>query len=358
MNQRLSAPQALADLESSNPEERDAAFHALYNTPFAEIATAPVSALIRALSHPNEGLRDRMVTALGKKGDREAVPHLVALLPPGGPLIRRSVVLALQQIGFPGGEDLQALLDGADPGLRQAAVILLGKAKDRRAAPALIAMLSSEANENLRCDLADALANIGALEAIPALAGALHSGSDAVEYQAFLALKKLGEPARPAWIEALAHPNGRVRKTAAGMFGGEADAAAFPGLRLLLQDADTAVRISAAGTLASWIGSSSESGLEGVVPALKAALDDEVSAVRHTALGAFVRRTGDPASLPLLFRFWSDADDDIHRSVARELRTGRARRTLLFSSGLCTTTGRCGGRAPPGCWGSSAAPRR
>ena len=351
MNQKLPVAQALTDLQSSSSDERDAAFHALFNTPFAEIAAAPVSALIRALDHPNEGLRDRIVTALGKKGDREAVPFLIALLPYSGSSVRNSVTVALEQIGLPANLDFLTLLDTTDPGLRHAAVIFLGKARERRAVPAIMSALTGDPSENLRCDAADALSKIGAPAAVPALTTALHSGADPVEYQAFLALKNLGAPARPALIEALAHPNARIRRAAAKVFvslqeprskpletkeppgprflapetlpkgppPAQADPAALPGLRLQLQDSDVGVRISAVGTLSSWIGLSSDRGLEGVVPALEFALNDKAPGVRQIALKSLVG-AGGPSRLPLLFSFWSDPDDDVHRAAADELR--------------------------------------
>lgn len=56
--------------------------------------------LTGALHDPNEGVRDRIVTALGKKGAGDAIPYLLALLPQEAGSVAKSVITALTEIGF------------------------------------------------------------------------------------------------------------------------------------------------------------------------------------------------------------------------------------------------------------------
>lgn len=65
--------------------------------------------------------------------------------------------------------DLLSALQSDNHGLRHAAVIFLGKARDRRAVPRLTEILARDGSELLCCDVAEALGNIGTTDAVPAL---------------------------------------------------------------------------------------------------------------------------------------------------------------------------------------------
>jgi len=126
-------------------------------------------ALGELLGSEDEDLRYRAALALGRLGDRRAVPILIDLLGAGRSLDeRKDAVRRLGYLGDPQAVDV--LLESvADSHLRYRAVTSLGMIGDRRAVEPLVRMLDGEQRGMIRDGVTRALGWLGDGEVLPAL---------------------------------------------------------------------------------------------------------------------------------------------------------------------------------------------
>lgn len=193
--------------------------------PAKHAQVVPVLPLLaeRAATDANLLLRIDAVTAIGGFG-KVAAPAVPALV--------------------------QLLQASPDAEVRLAAATALGKIGDIQAAPPLIAALDG-ADSHLCYAAALALAQLGKPAVSPLTAALGTAKPQARAYIAF-ALAKLGPDAvsaRPALEQALKDADARVRRNAADALGRLGDRAALPALTALAADPDLAVRLTAATAL-------------------------------------------------------------------------------------------------------------
>src|SRR5215213_6547685 len=127
----------------------------------------------RALSDESWYVRGEAARALGKLGDRAAVPVLLPLLQDSSWYVRDSSLLALREIGDPAaGAALLPLLESPDPYARAQAASSLGILRHEPAVGRLIRGLGDE-EETVRRSSAAALGEIKALAAVDPLSALL-----------------------------------------------------------------------------------------------------------------------------------------------------------------------------------------
>ena len=188
------------------------------------ITPAGAERILQALPR-GSGTRLRgLVVVLGwMEGDavRRALAHLL-----GTSGVHRDVIEALVRFGSPAVDVLVEQLSREDIDTRRAAVIALGRIADRRAVPALVALLDEPDDRDLWVAVAGALARIGDGRAFEPLLALIGDDDAGVRHAAIGALNSIGHPAMASRIRALlADSNPHVRESAvrvAGYFGYDA----------------------------------------------------------------------------------------------------------------------------------------
>jgi HEAT repeat protein len=171
-------PEALVVLIGDHADSisRNAALDALTRG-----GTRSLSALVRALRHPDPEVVMFAAGVLGKTRDRAAIPHLVGLLTHLDVNVVQQAIESLAHLRASSAVGaLLATLD-EDPWLRFAAVHALGEIGDPRAVGKLATLLGDEATREV---VIGALGKIGSAEALEHLAGVLR---DSPEPDAFMA---------------------------------------------------------------------------------------------------------------------------------------------------------------------------
>jgi HEAT repeat protein len=240
-----------------------------------------VPALLRQLAEPSTEPRTTLVDALGRLGDAAAVPELARVTRRGpGDELARHATLALGAIGTP--DALEALLDLArvPPGspLVRAALQLVGP----RAVPRLAEELRRGSPTSARL-AAEALGGIGDRRATPALVAVVERRDEA----RLVALEALAQLADPAAVPALvgAAETGEapeLRVLALQALEATADGRGAAAIARALLDEDASVR-AAAAHLAGTLSATSEA------RALTAGLTDQDVGVRRAAAQALSR---------------------------------------------------------------------
>ncbi len=171
-------------------------------------------------------------------------------------------------------EVVQGALNSDDSDVRQAAAHALGKLGDKSAIPALTNAFLNDNEHLVRWSAAHALGKLGDKSAIPALINALLNDDDSwVRRSAAHALGELGDKsAIPNLKTALNDDDSSVRRSAVHALGELGDKSAIPNLINALNDDDSWVRQAAAHALGK-LGDKSVI----VIAALKNALNDENS---------------------------------------------------------------------------------
>lgn len=182
-----------AQLKSSNEEERRDAAMSLSRLE----GDAALSALASALTDAAPSVRAIVLAGLGERSDRSVVPLIVARLTSDKDVfVRKTAAYALGS--FTGTERTAALiaaLKDKDPEVRGAAVVSLGDHTDTAAVVPLAAALSDK-GAFVRAQAARALGVNGpaATESVPALIKLLASDADGeVKRQAATALGSIGD---------------------------------------------------------------------------------------------------------------------------------------------------------------------
>jgi HEAT repeat protein len=136
---------------------------------------------------------------------------------------------------------LEESLDHDNPNIRHHAALLLGRRGDEAALPSLLDMLSS-GDEIWAIPAANVIGEMGYNQAADALVVAIASNLPGLHRVAAQALQELGNPAVPALIRALQHPDNHLRWHAARVLGRIGDPQAIPALTEALEDVDNGVR--------------------------------------------------------------------------------------------------------------------
>jgi HEAT repeat protein len=168
-------------------------------------AIAPASAVpalaARLASEPDRAVRQTLVKALGRLGDDQGLDVLIAALKDRDMMVCHEAALALARFNSPAAfeallETLQQKDSRESWQSRRFAALALGKLGDRRALPALIAILYDE-SDLVPPAAAEALGELGDRQAISALKTARHTtphrkGAECATCQAIdAALKRL-----------------------------------------------------------------------------------------------------------------------------------------------------------------------
>jgi HEAT repeat protein len=249
---RPALPSLLAALGDVDEDTRLYVGYALAAT--GKPAIKPLSDFLKG---PDEKARKRAALVLGWIGE-PAVPALLAALKEKDAAVRKEAVTILGTISlrFKGLlEPLAGALSDPDEKVRQAAtgaLLVIGKP----AQPLLMAALKNN-KATVRSAAADALGGIASrgtdLEKkdIVALLVPLLGDEEEVQLSVAMAMMKIGKPAVPSLITALASKKAAKRKGAAFALGlvGDGARAAIPALRDLCNDADPKVSAEARNTL-------------------------------------------------------------------------------------------------------------
>jgi HEAT repeat protein len=217
-------------------------------------ASRATSALVLLLRDRDPTIRVVSAHALGNIGNTPALQALVATLADKSPAVRAAAVTALgimDQGAISSAPQIRQRLADRDLRVRVAAARALWQITGEaiEAVPVLVAALK----EPNAWDSALALGAMreAASNAVPALIDVIQREKVSRPLREMpvsaLALGKIGAPAVPGLIEVTAHPDPRVRTSAAmalGLIGGKADAA-LPHLVPLLRDSNADVRRAA-----------------------------------------------------------------------------------------------------------------
>ena len=307
-----------------------------------EMGELAVDSLVNALEDEDEEVRSRAAWALGVIGSPRAVDSLVSALEDPVRDVRVKAAGSLKKIGTHCTDALlQALQEGGDE-LRKEAARVLGDIKDLRAVPFLVKALG-DPDEKVRGRAANALEKIGE-PAVEALQAALSSDdpniralaasiltkmglkpSELVSAEEGLSVERLegararelilegkweevatlGENAVEALLEAVEDRDPEVRRGAAWALGVIRNPRVVDALVSLLGDEDGSVRSGAAWAL----------GVIGdprAVPSLVRSLEDGNAEVRRKAAWA-LGEIGDEGAVDALVRVLEDEDQDVRR---------------------------------------------
>lgn len=326
--------------------------------------------LIRALGDPDDEVRAKASGALGKLGDRRAIPYLLEhLLTDPAPFVRARIagalgqfddpdvierlvralgdpawwvrmrsVEALEQIGPQAESPLLIALDDPDPELRIRAAVAL----ERLGVPGrTVRMIEEDDRPEQAREVLSKFANAGARELIAELL--LHP-SDAVRLAVVAAVRRTGRRdlsreliraagedadatvrasafdtlrvlnhrgAVPAALTGLADPDESVRTEAISLLGDLGTSAVIPDVRARTTDPDAGVRAAAARALGLLRATGSATDLERL-------LSDPSPAVR-VATAEGIADSGLGALAPAVAQCLGDSDDRVRITAARAL---------------------------------------
>jgi HEAT repeat protein len=206
-----------------------------------------VDALIGALNDADPGVREMVVTTLGRMRDPKVVTALLPMLKDSNASVREHAALALARSGDPRATAaVSALIDDASPDVREQAVHLLGQSRNREAVPVLVKALK-DSSADVREQAAFALGQLRDASAIDPLLDMLGDSSADVREQSAFALGQIRDRRGVnGLVAALKDANPDVREQAAFALGQIRDPGALPALTAALRDSAADVREQAA----------------------------------------------------------------------------------------------------------------
>ena len=202
---------------------------------------------IDLLKDPEWTARREAVVTLGEMGDERCVEPLVSALRDGDWQVREAVIEALGQVGSPAVERLIKVLRDWD--LRKSVIRALGKIKDERVLDPLMQLLH---NDEFKHDATEALIELGT-PAVEQLVGALKHKDEGVRQQAIIALGRIKDAAAiDPLIEMLKDSDWFSRLTAAAALEKLGDERGRQAIKPLMKDPDMVVRMRVERILAAW----------------------------------------------------------------------------------------------------------
>ena len=264
--------------------------------------------LVRSLGDPEDEVRAKAATALGRLGDRRAVGYLLEqLLTDPAPFVRVRIASALGQFGGP--EVIDRLVRAlGDPAwwVRMRSVEALEQIGSVAEGPLLVAL--DDPDSEIRVRAAVALERLGVPDNLVSM---IESGERAREASDTL-VKFATSGSREFLAELAQHPSPQVRQTV--MIAAQR-AARSDLLGVLLQiasgDSEAPLRASALATLRSL-------GLRDALPAAILGLSDPDQRVRAAAVD-LVGHIGGPEVVGLLRTQTTDPDPTVRASAVRAL---------------------------------------
>lgn len=193
---------------------------------------------------------------------------------------------------------------------RQEAARLLGLIGDREAIPALLSLLTNEADESTRSWVAVALGIMGEVSALDRLMALLSEGTELFRFFAALTLGHLRDDrGSEGLVRALSDASSAVRREAAWALRALEDPSTIPALRLVARsDEDQTVRNNAIGALGRFRGPE-------IVDVLIEALTDDYSKTRWNAAKGLGKMGDQRAIGPLATVVARDPDPGV-RAIA------------------------------------------
>ena len=269
--------------------------------------------LVRSLGDLEDEVRGKAATALGRLGDRRAVPYLLEhLLSDPAPFVRARIAGALGQFG--GADVIDRLVRAlGDPAwwVRMRSVEALEQIGEVAEGPLLVAL--DDADPEIRSRAAVALERLGVPGRLVAMIERDERASDARE----LLVKFAIAGARELLAEFMAHPSARVRQATVAAIRRAGRRDLSPELiRAATGDADPAVRADAFGTLRAF-------GIRDAVPAALTGMVDTAEPVRTAAI-QLIGELGTTDSVPGLRSRTADPEPVVRAAAVRALGALRA----------------------------------
>jgi HEAT repeat protein len=149
---------------------------------------------MRQIFESHSGLQNKILNALGRIGDRAAVPFLKGLLDPAAPArVLNNVAFALDRLGQDVSGFLKQSLGDRRAYIRFNAAFVAGDLKAKTVVPELLTALR-DPNDYVRSNAAIALGNIASKDAIAGLQTASQEKNPVVKADALLALARIDYP--------------------------------------------------------------------------------------------------------------------------------------------------------------------
>jgi len=265
-------------------------------------------ALYAGLASTKPGMRKAAVFLLGQRGEAKAIPQLLDLLQDTDAGVREQAVSALENIyGFDDVKPLAALLSDPAVNVRLAVVTDLYRFGAASFEPLVTALQDSDAG--VRRAAVSSLQVLNDPRSVAPLTLLLSDRDSTVCIAAVDALGKL--KALDPLLKAAPAADTKVRIRLLRVLAGVADPRAYDVLYAASHDADATVRAEAVRRL-PWK-------TPGALELLYAALQDTEPAVRQGALRRVSDRLLDTEAVEHLLPLLDDADEKIRVSVARRL---------------------------------------
>jgi HEAT repeat protein len=250
------------------------------------------------------------------RNDVRVTARLVSLV--SDPVAREYAIEALVQHGDPAVDPLTQLLSSDDADVRDAAIRALARLGNRRATPALIALLPERPHT---IAVAAALAHLGDPQAFEPLLTLIAHPDPAVRQGAIGALNSIGHPAMPERVIGLLHsPDAVARESAVRIAGYFGYRAAVDPILAAASDASEPVRVAALEHL-PFVDDAR------VLSVLVAAVARDTPKARAAAARALARVEGDAAGQALLAAT-SDPDHWVRYFASRSLGERREREAV------------------------------
>lgn len=271
-----------------------------------------VPALVRVLASREE-LVTAAAAALARIGDPQAFEPLLAMIGHPDAAVRQAVIAALNSIGHP---DMAArcatLLADADPHVRESAIRISGYFGYRECLDPLLACCR-DPDQHVCCAAVEHLPYLGYERALPVLLERLREGKPAVRAAAVRALAQCeGPEVQPALLEALHDSDVWVRYFACRSLGRQSSPAALGALAGLVEG-DPAPHVRAAA-----IGALGQIGGSRAVAVLAPLVESEDDDLARAALGA-LGKVGHPSALAPLLGALATASPERRIDVLRAL---------------------------------------
>ena len=260
-----------------------------------------VPGLIQALEDNDYQVRWQVVDALGEIGSREAIPALIKVLDDDEYSVRWAATEALGKFGIeqaiPG---LVRASEVRDSDMRFTAATLLGRFSTKQATSGLLKIILNDYDAQVCWRATKSLKSIGSELVVPEVLKVLEEKNLDKSWKLQYIYEALGElgadQAIPALLKGLTNDCSELRRSAAKALGNLGAEQAIPGLVQALTDEDSRVRQNAIIALGCL-------GADQTIPKLCKSLEDEAPRVRLSTaitLGKLGSNQGIPEFLTIL----------------------------------------------------------